>query len=132
MGEPKADDARAVMEAVSTRQVDELIARCDENVEWYSFFAGLNEGGAYRGHAGLRQYVADMDETFQIVHAEVEDEVVVGDVVVLVGQIHYRGKESGLDSAMPAGWMLKFRGEKVLVFRAFREPEAALEAVGIQ
>ena len=130
MSEPKADAARAVMEAVSNRQLDVLLGRCHDDVEWYSFFAGLNESGAYRGHAGLRQYVADMDETFEIVHAEVEDEVVVGDVVVLVGQIRYRGKESGLDDSMPAGWMLKFRGDKVLVFRAFREPEAVLEAVG--
>jgi hypothetical protein len=71
-----------------------------------------------------------MDDAFEIVHAKVADEVVIGNVVVLVGEIHCRGKGSGLDSAMPAGWMLKFRGDKVLVFRAFREPEAVLGAVG--
>jgi ketosteroid isomerase-like protein len=127
----KADDARAVMKALSNRRLGDLLAPCHEDVEWYSFFAALNEGGAYRGHAGLRQYLADLDDAFEFVRAEVADEVVVGDVVVMVGQIHYRGKESGLDDTMPAGWMIKFRGEKVLVFRAFREPEAALEAVGI-
>jgi hypothetical protein len=30
-----------------------------------------------------------------------------------------------------AGWMLKFRHGRVICFRAFREPEQALEAVGL-
>ena len=63
--------------------------------------------------------------------AEVDDVLAVGDVVVAVGQIHYRGQESRIDTATPAGWTLRFRGEKLLRFRAFREPERALEAVGV-
>jgi hypothetical protein len=51
---------------------------------------------------------------------------------VLVGRIHYRGKGSGVESASTAGWMLKFRDEKLLCFRAFREPAQALEAVGLE
>ena len=55
----------------------------------------------------------------------------IGDIAVLVGRIHFRGKGSGVESASPAGWMLKFRDGKLLCFRAFREPEQALEAVGL-
>jgi hypothetical protein len=49
---------------------------------------------------------------------------------VFVGRIHYRGKGSGVESESPAGWMLKFRDRKLLCFRAFREPEQALAALG--
>ena len=32
--------------------------------------------------------------------------------------------------ALPAGWMLQFREGKVVLFRAFRDPEAVLAALG--
>jgi ketosteroid isomerase-like protein len=118
------------MEALSRRDLTTLTDLTHEDVEWHSFFAALNEGGTYRGHDGLRQYLNDLTEAFEIVRADVDDDIAVGDVVVLAGRIHYRGKESGVETEMPAGWMLKFRGDKIVRFRAFREPDAALESVG--
>ena len=56
----------------------------------------------------------------------------VGDVTVLVGRLRYRGRGSGVESETPAGWMLKFRDGKLIRFRAFQEPEEALEAVGLR
>lgn len=58
--------------------------------------------------------------------------VAAGDVAVLIGRIHYRGKGSGIETETPAGWMLRFRGERVVRFGAFREPERALEAIGLR
>jgi hypothetical protein len=48
----------------------------------------------------------------------------------LVGRIHYRGNGSGVESAVPTGWMLRFRAGKVLRFQAFREPEQTLQMLG--
>jgi hypothetical protein len=75
--------------------------------------------------------MSDLNDAFEIGRAEVDDALGVGDVALLVGRIHYRGKGSGVESESPTGWMLKFRNGKVLCFRAFREPEQALEAVGL-
>ena len=50
--------------------------------------------------------------------------------MVLVGRIHYRGKASGVEAESKSGYILKFRDGRLLRFRPFREPEAALEAVG--
>ena len=122
--------ARKVLEALGTRDAARLIALSDPGVEWYSFFA-MSEGGAYRGHDGARRYMSDLDDAFEVGLAEVDSALEVGDVAVLVGRIHYRGKGSGVESASPAGWMLKFRDGKLICFRAFREPEQALEAVGL-
>ena len=121
--------ARKVLDALGTRDPSRLIALSDPDVEWHSFFA-LSEGGVYRGHDGTRQYMSDLDDAWEVGRAEVDDALGVGDVAVLVGRIHYRGKSSGVESASPAGWMLKFRNGKVLCFRAFREPEQALETLG--
>ena len=51
-----------------------------------------------------------------------DDTIGVGDLVVLVGRIHYRGRGGGVENATSAGWMLKFRDGRLVLFRAFREP----------
>ena len=74
----------------------------------------------------------DLDDAWEIGRAVVDDALGVGDVTVLVGYIHYRGKGSGVESEMPAGWMLRFRQGSLVCFRAFRDPERVLEAAGLR
>ena len=130
MSQENVEWARQVMAALSRRDLSHLVAVSHTEVEWRSFFA-ISEGGVYRGHDGLRRYLSDLSDAFEIVRAEVDDGVGVGDVVVLVGRIHYRGKASGVETEPPAGWVLTFRDGALLSFRAFREPEQALAAVGL-
>ena len=132
MSQENVELARAVLDTLGTRDAERLIALSDPEVEWHSFFA-LSEGGVYRGHDGTRRYMSDLADAWEIRAAEVDDALGVGDIALLVGRIHYRGRGSGVESASPAvGWMLKFRDGKVLRFRAFSEPEQALEAVGLE
>jgi ketosteroid isomerase-like protein len=132
MSQETVELARQVMDALSRRDLARLIEFADPEIEWHSFFAELGEGGVYRGHDGTRRYMGDLNDAWEIVRADVEDGVGVGDVAVLVGRIHFRGKGSGAETESPAGWMLKFRNGKVLRFRAFRDPELALEAAGLR
>jgi ketosteroid isomerase-like protein len=123
--------AEKVMQALSRRDLSRLLAFADPEVEWHSFFAELGQGGVYQGHDGTRQYLSDLDDAWEIVRADVDDGIGIGEVAILVGRIHYRGKASGIETESAAGWMLKFRQGKVVCFRAFREPEQALERVGL-
>jgi ketosteroid isomerase-like protein len=132
MGEETVGLARQVMEALSRQDFSRLISLTDPEVEWHSFFAELGQEGMYRGHEGMRRYVSDLSDAWEVVRADVDNGLAVGDVAVLVGRIHYRGRGSGLETESPAGWMLKFRQGKVVLFRAFREPEQALERIGLQ
>jgi ketosteroid isomerase-like protein len=124
--------AEEVMNALSRRDLSRLIALADPSVEWRSFFAELGEGGVYRGHEVTREYLQDLDEAWEIVRADIDDGLRVGNVAVLVGRIHYRGRASGIETESAAGWMLKFHGQKVVRFRAFRDPEKALEVAGLR
>jgi ketosteroid isomerase-like protein len=121
--------AREVLEALGRRDVSRAIALTDPEVEWHSFFAELGDEGAYRGHDGTRQYMRDLNDAWEIVRADVDDALGVGDVALLVGRLHYRGRSSGIETETSAGWMLKFRNGRVVCFRAFREPERVLEAL---
>jgi len=122
--------ADQAMEALGRRDLSTLLASSDPEVEWHSFFAHLGEGGVYRGYDGTRKYMRDLDDAWEIVRADTDDAVAVGDVAVFVGRIHYRGKGSGIETETAAGWMLRFRREKLICFRAFRNPEGALERMG--
>jgi ketosteroid isomerase-like protein len=124
--------ARQAMDALSRRDLVRLIELTDPDIEWYSFFAALTEEGVYRGHEGTRRYMRDLDDAWEVVRADLDDALAVGDVALLVGRIHYRGRNSGAETETAVGWMLKFRDGRLLRFRAFREPEHALEAVGLR
>jgi ketosteroid isomerase-like protein len=126
-----ADLAREVLALLGERELETLIERTDPEVEWRSFFAGLGERGAYRGHSGMREYVSDLTEAWDYVAAEVDSVVAADDVAVAVGRIRYRGRSSDIEAADPALWMLKFRDGKVVLFRAFRDPASVLERVGL-
>jgi ketosteroid isomerase-like protein len=130
MSQDNVELAREVLETLGKRDADRLIALADPDVEWHSFFAVGEGGGSYRGHDGTRRYMSDLDDAFEVGRADVDDALGVGDIVVLVGRLHYRGKGSGVESETPVGWMLKFRDRKVVCFRAFREPEQTLEGLG--
>jgi ketosteroid isomerase-like protein len=130
MSQENVDLAQRFMQTLNTRDPALLSALSDPEVEYHSFFA-LGERGAYRGHDGARRYMSDLNDAFEHVRADVDDALGVGNLVVLVGRIHFRGKGSGVESEAPSGWVLRFRDEKLLSFRAFREPEQALEAVGL-
>ncbi len=131
MSRENVELARRVLDTLGTRDPVRLVALSDPEVEWHSFFAMSEGDGTYRGHEGTRRYMADLADAFEIGVAEVDDALGVGDVAVLVGRIRFRGKGSGVESVTPAGWMLKLRDNKVLCFRAFRDPDQALAAVGL-
>ena len=122
--------ARELMSVLSERDGERLIALTDPAVEWYSFFAELTEEGVYRGHEGTRRYMRDLDDAWEVARADIDSVLAVGDVAVLVGRLHYRGRGSGAETESAVGWMLEFRDRKLLVFRAFRDPERALAALG--
>jgi len=90
----------------------------------------LGEEG-YNGHDALRRYLSDIHEAFEDLRPLIDDALEIGEVVIAVGRVYYRGRESGVETDSAAGWIFKFRHEKVIVFRAFFEPEKQLEAVGL-
>jgi ketosteroid isomerase-like protein len=124
--------ARRILDALSRREVDELLNLSRPDARWRSFFAAFLEGGEYQGHDGLRQYMRDLREAFEYLRADVRDLLDAGDLVVGLGTIHYRGRGSGVETESAAGWVFRFAEGKLLQFRAFRDPEQALERVGLE
>ena len=131
MSRENVEVVKLIFDAIADRDHPRLVELTDPRVEWRSFFAALLPNGEYRGHDGLRDYLVDLAESWESLRPELIDAVETDDVVVGVGRIRYRGKGSGVETEDTAGWMLKFRDSRVIVFRAFRNPAEALEAVGL-
>ena len=131
MSRENVELAEGLVDAVARQDAARLIDLTDPEVEWHSFLAELREGGVYRGHDGIRQYVQDLGDTWEFLHTEIHDTLAVGDVVLIVGNLRYRGKGSGVEAASTVGYTLKVRQGKALILRAFREPEQVFEAAGL-
>jgi hypothetical protein len=66
-----------------------------------------------------------------VLRTEVDDVLVAGDVVLVVGRLRFRGKGSGVETEASAGYVARLSGGKLAYMRAFREPEQALLAMGL-
>ena len=79
--------------------LDFLISIAAPDIELYSRFGGLS-GEPYRGHDGVRAWVADIRENFERFGPWLDEARAVGeDRVVVLGGIKGRARESGGESA---------------------------------
>ncbi|MEX2253203.1 MAG: nuclear transport factor 2 family protein [Thermoleophilaceae bacterium] len=130
MSAENVEVARRVLGAVAAMDLERLRELTAPDVEWRSFFAAMSGAGEYRGHEGLAAYVEDLGESWDLIRPEPDDMLAVGEVVLAVGRIHYRGKESGAEEEVPAGWLFNLREGKVTSFNAFKDPEKTLAGLG--
>ena len=131
MSQKNVEIVRRTAEAVGRRDLATFIEVTDPDVEWHTSLSVISEGGAYHGHEGVRQFVGDLDEAFELFEAALEAVLPVGDLVLAVGQLTYKGKVSGVEESEPFGWVFRFNRGRVVYIRAFRDPELVLAAVGL-
>jgi ketosteroid isomerase-like protein len=85
-------------------------------------------GAPFRGHEGYREWVATMEESFEVweLHPETFEER--GDTVVALGRMRLRGRGSGLELDQEIGWIVDVRDGRMLRLRTFLKHDEALAA----
>lgn len=64
----------------------------------------------YRGHEGFRQWVQDIDDQFEVWELHVDEwKAVGGERVFATGQIHARGRGSGVELDQDLTWLFDIR-----------------------
>jgi ketosteroid isomerase-like protein len=121
---------RSFFEAFNRREVDWFLELLHPDIEYRSAFA---LGGVFRGHKGVREYFAELEDSFDVIHAEAEQFLSVGNVVVGIGYFRVRGKGSGIEipETRLSGWVWELEDRKVKRFRAFDNPAQALAEIGL-
>jgi ketosteroid isomerase-like protein len=131
------------MSQENVRVVREGFARCNRDdydfffesaapdIELLSRFGSLT-GEPYRGREGIRQWLADIQQSFERFDLWLDEVRDLGDAVLAIGGINLRARGSGLDMREPMGWVFEFRGGRVVRMRFYAPPVEALAAVGLE
>jgi ketosteroid isomerase-like protein len=117
------------LKAYSERDVEPFLASFHPDAEWYPVTARVEGDEAYVGHEGIRQWWANVDDTFEEVEGVVDDVRDLGDILVAFGHIRARFK-SGVTLDTDIGWVVRFRDGLIVWGRAYEGYAEALEAAG--
>ncbi|MEA2246216.1 MAG: hypothetical protein QOH46_745 [Solirubrobacteraceae bacterium] len=127
---PNADIVRRAFEAFSRRDLPAVIALCDPEMVFSPAtgrLAGRDE--PYRGHDGLRTYLADVARVWEELRSEPDEYIEVGDRVVCTGRVYAWGVGRAIDA--PAGWVWRLRDGRLVEGTVYDTRRAAFEAAGL-
>jgi ketosteroid isomerase-like protein len=127
--ESEEEMARQGVDAFNRGNVDELIERADPELRLVPL-SSLLEGGEYRGHDGIRRYIADMDEDWQRREIVIDEVTDAGDGVLVLGTFRAVGR-SGNEVNQPVAWHTRYRDGKLLSLVAYTDQESALRELGL-
>jgi ketosteroid isomerase-like protein len=129
MGE-NTDIVRRVFDAFSRRDLPALITLCDPEIA-FSPATGRLAGreAPYRGHDGLRTYLADVARVWEELRSEPDEYIEVGDRVLCTGRVYAWGVGRAIDA--PAGWVWRVRDGRLVEGTVYDTRRAAFEAAGL-
>jgi ketosteroid isomerase-like protein len=104
----------------------------DPRIELHTPMA-TTRGGPYRGHDGVRQWLADIDDQFEVWELQVDEwRELDGGRILGLGAIHVKGRGSGLELDQPMAWLFAVRDGKVTRYDTFYSHAEGLSAAGLE
>ncbi len=123
---------RRAFEGVLRQDAEAALPYIDPEIELQSAIVGGAEGNTYRGHEGFRTWMAESDATWAELRLETDEFRDLGDDVLMIGRLHARGRESGIEVDSPIAWLSTVGGGRIVRSRGFLDPQEALEAAGLR
>ena len=111
-------DAAALMQMVDERSVFEPLRSATE--------------GAFVGPEGMRRFLADTAETFDLFKATYPEVRDLGDGRLLaIGTIRMRGRESGVETDVATAAIVEFRDGVLVRYKDYGKAQLALKAANL-
>lgn len=126
----KVEVARGIYDGWVSGDVGSALECLDPEVVWEAI-PDAPDAGVYRGHAGVRHYMEDWLEDFDILSMDFEDVVDASDRLVVLQCAKTIGKGSGVTTELRYAVAYWFRGDMIVGIKEFRTKEEALEAAGL-
>jgi len=114
--------ARGAADAINDRDADRLVELTDPDVEWFPALTFGEAGGAYRGDAGVRRYVADLSALWASLRTHVRAVRRHGDQVVAVCDVRVEGRVSRRALSQRSATVYWIDGGKVVCARTYVDP----------
>ena len=119
-----------IFEAFNDRDEARLLEVADPEIVWNAPTAALaGRTGPYRGYAGLRDYLADVDRLWSEMRATPIQVRMRGEDVFAVGRLYARGRNLGIRD-LPVAWSLKLRNQRFVYGTVHEDPRRAALAAG--
>ncbi|HKP21264.1 MAG TPA: nuclear transport factor 2 family protein [Thermoleophilaceae bacterium] len=88
--------------------------------------------GAFVGHDGMRRFLADTAETFDLFKVSYTDlRDLGGERLLAIGTIRIRGSESGVESDVISAAVVELRDGRMLRYRDYGDAQLALQAADV-
>ena len=131
MSQENVEIVRVGFDALNRGEWDEVLELLDPEVEWETT-GQFVEGGVYRGHEGVREFLETLGEEFDEFHSDAERFAEVGDLVVAEIQTSGIGKQSGARVEVEFTMLIHLAGGRITRLRNFMDRAQALEAAGLK
>ncbi len=119
-------------EAMRVWDVDTLLRLYDPDVEFLPLTGTRVESGGYRGHRGVRAYMSEARELWDVLEPVGEVFTDVGDHVLVTGRCRVRGRSSGAESNPACAWVVGVRDGLIVSHRTCETYEEALRVAGME
>jgi ketosteroid isomerase-like protein len=130
--EENVEAARRVYEELNRGDLDELLAFVAPDVEFCIDAPIAGAAKVYRGHDGIRAYLADVREAVDGLTVELRDFIDAGgDRIVVEATARIVGRASGIEAEDHGYEVLTLRGGKLARREHYRDRAQALAAVGL-
>jgi len=114
--------ARRAVAAINVRDADALVALCHPDVEWWPALTLRVGGIPYRGHDGIRRYIADLRDAWDEFDIEIQELRPIRDRVLALCDLRVRGRVSGASLEQQAAVVYWVRGDRVGGARTYLDP----------
>jgi ketosteroid isomerase-like protein len=130
------ENIEVVLHALEAHNVEDtagFVDRWDPDCEWFTVTGSQIDAAPYRGHDGIRRYLAERAESWSELRFDVEQTLAGShdNIVVVVGFLRGRGRSSGVLVEQRIGLVYELRGRRIRHCRAYRDPQNALAAAGL-
>ena len=131
MAEDNAELFRRGSKLVGSGDEEAALELVTEDIEFIPLRSSAE--GPYRGHAGVRRFMQDTREAFELFDPDYEDVRDLGDGRVLgLGSIRVKGRGSGVETEVSTAAFAVIRDGRMSYFRDYGDHEAALAAAGLR
>ncbi len=134
MSQENVEAFKRAVEANNRGDDDALLQEIDPDVEWHGVMGVMfgEEATVLRGHAGVLEYLRDLEEGFTVRDIQWSEFRDLGERIVVLGHVRGQGRGSGIELDSRYGAVAEFRQGKIISYRDYFDHDEALEAAGLR
>ena len=131
MSKENVEVVKASFAAMARGDLEGLLELYDPHIQFLPLTGTQVESGGYAGHAGVRDYFAEVAHIWEELRPYAENIEVIGNDVVVLGGCAVRGKGSKVEDDSAMAWVITVRNGKITSHRGYRTSAEALRAAGL-